>query len=192
MRNEAYFCSIMDATSVFLEILKYVIPSIVVLIACNLIISRFLMAQNQQKQMAIFQDVQQTTIRLRLQAYERLALLMERIHPRNLIPRVYSPNMTVQELQITMSMAIKTEYEHNLSQQIYVSTNVWKTVQSVKEQELMMVNSIAQTLKPEASAKELHAKIMDYILTSEKELPTDIALAIIDEEAKKVLSYGSM
>lgn len=174
-----------------LEILKYILPSIIVLTSSYLIVQKFLVSELKRKQLALLQDNQGTTVRLRLQAYERLVLFIERITPRALIPRIYMSGMTVTDLQQALVFNIRAEFEHNLSQQIYVSGNVWNTVRGVMEQEINMVINIAQQLKPDAPAKELHAKIVDYILTVPDETPTDVALQIINEEAKRVLSYGS-
>ena len=174
-----------------LEILKYIIPSIIVLIASATIVRRFLLSDLKEKQLALLRDNQDTTVRLRLQAYERLVLFIERIHPRNLVPRVYQSGMTVSDLQSVLIFNIKAEFEHNLSQQIYITKRVWDTVRGVKEQEMNMINAICQQLSPDAPAQELHKRIVDYVLTIEGELPTDIALQMINEEAKSVLSYGS-
>ena len=175
-----------------LEILKYTLPAVVVLLACTLIVRRFLLTELKEKQIAMLRENQGPTVRLRLQAYERLALFLERIHPRQLAPRVYQTGMTVAELQATIIFNIRTEFEHNLSQQIYVSKPIWDTVRGVKEQEMNMVNSIAAQLDPNADAKELHKRTVDYILTLEGDLPIDIALQMINDEAKTVLSYGAM
>ena len=180
----------MDPMVAILEILKYTIPSLVVLIACYLIVKKFLVSEIQRKQLAIFKDTQDTTLRLKLQAYERLVLFIERISPRQLIPRVYNPAMTVRDLQLAMSHSITGEFEHNMSQQIYVSNNVWATVKNVKEQELNMVNRLAQTLNPDAPARDLHARILDVLQKAEDDLPTNVALQIINNEVTKVLSFG--
>jgi hypothetical protein len=172
-----------------LEILKYTIPALIVLISSYLIVKRFLVSDITRKQLALFQEGQETTMRLRLQAYERLVMFIERIHPRQIIPRVYQPGMTVTDLQQSLVFSIKTEFEHNLSQQIYVSKKVWDTVKSVKEQEINMINQIAKQLQPDASAKELHQRIVDFVITTET-LPTEVALDAINEEAKQMLSYN--
>ncbi|MBL7692087.1 MAG: hypothetical protein JNM41_10870 [Flavipsychrobacter sp.] len=181
----------MNATATILEILKYTIPAIVVLIATSTIVNKFIVAQHKRKQLAVFEGAQDVTLRLRLQAYERLALFVERISARQLIPRVYDGDMTVRDLQLAMTMSIRTEFEHNLSQQIYVSKNVWETVKGVKEQELNMINRISQSLNPEAPARDLHARILDVASRASDDLPTDVALQIINAEVKTVLHYGS-
>ena len=141
----------------------------------------------------MLKETQDVTLRLRLQAYERLVLFVERITPRQIIPRLYDSGMTVRDLQQMVSQSINSEFEHNLAQQIYVSPNVWDTVKSVKEQQLAMVNHLAQTLHPDAPARELHVRILEVIQKAgEEELPTDMATRIIKAEAAKILSYGSL
>jgi hypothetical protein len=181
----------MDTSQSLLEILKYTIPALIVLASSYLIVQKFLISETQRKQMAIFKDSQEITLRLRLQAYERLALFVERVSPRQLIVRLYDPSLTVSELQYAMIVNIRAEFEHNLSQQIYVSKNVWETVKNVKEQELNMISQVAKTLKPNAPAKELHELILDMVVKAEEELPADVALHIINDEVKKVMTYGS-
>ncbi len=178
----------MNALQSILEILKYTLPAIVVLIATSVIVGKFLTNETRRKQMAIFREGMDTTLRLRLQAYERLALFVERIHPRGLITRVYETGMTARELQTALILAIRTEYEHNLSQQIYVSSQVWNTVTGVKEQEMAMINQVASGMNPESSAKELHTKIIDFLITNQNTLPVEVALEVINNEAKLVLA----
>lgn len=177
----------METTITILEILKYTLPALLVLIACIVIVNKFLIGDFKRKQLAVFKDGQDTTLRLRLQAYERLSMFIERMHPRELVPRLYASGMTVKELQALSVASIKSEFEHNLSQQIYVSNEVWKTVVSVKEQEIAMINQIAQELSPDADAKELNNRIVNFIMTREDATPTEIALHTINNEAKMVM-----
>ena len=108
-----------------------------------------------------------------------------------MIPRLYDPLMTVRDLQMAAIANIRNEYEYNLSQQIYVSKNVWETVKNVKEQELNMLNQVASKLNPESPARELHALILDIVMKAEEELPTEVALHIINEEVRTLLTYGA-
>lgn len=178
--------------SEILEILKYVLPALIVLICSYLIVQKFLVTEVQRKQLALLQDTQDVTIKLRLAAYERLVLFIERVHPRQLVPRIYEPGMTVTELQQMLVYNINVEFEHNLSQQVYVSRPVWEAVRTTKEQQLNMINQIAQQLNPGAPGKDLHARIVEYLISVEGDLPTDTALHLINEEAKRVLSYGAI
>src|SRR5574337_1189931 len=92
---------------------------------------------------------------LRLQAYERLVLLTERIALPNLISRLSQPGLTAREMQFLLLEAIKQEYEYNASQQIYVTEPAWNSVRSLRDQNLLMVNSIAKSLPADATATEL-------------------------------------
>lgn len=176
--------------AVILEIAKYVIPSVVVVIGTSVIVKRFLITETERKRLAIFHEGMSKTMMLRLQAYERLSIFVERIHPRSLISRLYQGGMTNAQLQLVMIQNIQAEYEHNLSQQIYVSTEVWRTISSVKEQEMAMVNTIGAQLNPDGPAKELTMRIMDYLVTVETVTPVEIALEMINNEAKLILSMS--
>ena len=127
---------------------------------------------------------------LQLQAYERLAMLVERTHPRQLIPRVYTSGMTVQELQQALVMTINAEFEHNLSQQIYVTASTWQLIRIFKEQEINMIKHIASTINPSEPASILHQQIVNYLITTESETPSETAMQAIQAEAKSLLTQG--
>lgn len=177
------------AVTTLLEILKYTLPALIVLIVSYLIVQKFLVAELQRKQIALLHESHNLTIPMRLQAYERLTIYTERIQTRQIMPRVYVQGMTVSELRQALVMTINAEWEHNLSQQIYVSRQVWETVKHMKEQELALIHTIAQQMPAEAPAKDLQIRLADYLGEQEGETPGAIALAIISEEAKRVLSF---
>lgn len=174
-----------------LEILKYTLPAAIMLGITYLIVQKFLVTELQRKQFALLRDSQNITIPLRLQAYERLTLFTERIQTRQIMPRAYVSGMTVNDLRQSLVLTINAEWEHNLTQQIYVSRQVWETVKHMKEQELALIHSIATQLDPNAPAKDLQVRLADYLGDQEGDTPGQIALAIISEEAKRVLSYGA-
>nr|WP_235299544.1 hypothetical protein [Portibacter marinus] len=87
-------------------------------------------------------DKKSETLPLRIQAYERLMLFCERINLDQLVYRMREPSMTVKELQSVLMIAVQQEYEHNLSQQIYASNNLWKIIELAKNE---VQNSIAST-----------------------------------------------
>jgi hypothetical protein len=170
-----------------LEILKYTIPAIVVLIAAYLIVNKFLTNDYQRKQLAIFQDNVKLTTPMRMQAYERLILFVERMNLQSLTTRFYVANASATELQIAMTDSIRTEWEYNLSQQLYVSNEVWQTINTAKEQEIGMINKIASALPSGALAKDLVQALTEYHIEETDETPLQIALMAINGEAKKVL-----
>ncbi len=174
-----------------LEILKYTIPALVVLFATKLIVEKFVTADVERKRLAIFGDNVKITIPMRMQAYERLALLCERINPFTMLNKFYTKEATVVQLQMAMTETIRNEYDYNLSQQVYVSREVWQTVKMMREQQIGLINTIAKDLRPDAPARELFDKLNDYLLHDETRQPNELAMDIINEEAKRVLSSYS-
>jgi len=170
-----------------LEILKYTIPAVVVLIATYLIVNKFLTNDTERKQMALFGEQTTEKFKMRLGAYERLAMYCERIHPNALIQRTYMKGASAQDMQLAMIRAIREEFEHNLSQQLYVSNEVWQAVKSAKEQEISMVNQIGSSMEMGAPAKDFIQKVSEFALDDATQVPADIALEIIKGEAKMVL-----
>ena len=174
-------------TYTILEILKYTIPGLVVLYATYLIVNKFLVSDIERKRLAIFSDNIKITVPIRLQAYERIAMLLERMHPHSMINRYYVSGATVTELQQALTQSIRSEFEYNLSQQIYVSKELWETIKTVKEQEITMLNNIAGQLQTTAPAIDYVKKINDYISHEDTVFPTEVALEILHDEAKRIL-----
>lgn len=123
---------------------------------------------------------------LQLQAYERMALYVDRITPQSLIGRIYHPGLSAVDMQIAMVQQIKAEYEHNVTQQIYVSTATWEAVKTLKEQTISVINQVAVQLPPDASALELNKQILEVFLQA-GESPAELAAQIINAEAKRIM-----
>lgn len=170
-----------------LEIIKLTLPAVVVLVATVMIVNKFLIRDTERKQLAIFQQNSTTTLQLRLQAYERLTIFIERVNAKSLISRYYIQDATAQDIQLAMVQGIRTEFEHNLSQQLYVSHEVWLTVKTVMEQEITMLNRLGSTCEMGAPASVFVKKLSEYMTNTESTMPTDIALESINREAKRVL-----
>jgi len=173
-----------------LDLLYFTIPTLISLVIVYLIVSKFNNKETAAKRLELLQSNHDTAFRMRLQAYERLAMLVERTHPRQLIPRVYTSGMTVQELQQALVITINAEFEHNLSQQIYVTAGTWQLIRIFKEQEINMIKHIASTLNPAESASVLHQQIVNYLITTESETPAETAMQAIQAEAKSLLTQG--
>lgn len=164
-----------------LEILKYVLPSAVVLAATYLINKQFLEREREKDRLQLITENSKTVTPIRLAAYERLTLFLERINPQNLVVRVTQPRMNALELQRDLLTTIRAEYEHNLSQQIYVSANAWKAVTDIKELITQIVNQAAQTVEIDAKASELGKKIVEIYSNQENE-PVTAAVEVLKSE----------
>lgn len=127
------------------------------------------------------------TLRLRLQAYERITLLTERIALQNLLSRNTNCGLTCRQMQMTLIDSIKQEYDYNISQQIYVSPEVWRAVNNLKEQNIYIINQLASTLPAQASGMDLNKHIIDYLINNSNASLHTIVLDAINFEAKKLM-----
>ena len=126
-----------------LEILKYVIPSLVLFATVYFMLKQFIDGQARMKLMEFKQKKAERNLPVRLQAYERLALLCERMRVTNLFYRLNQKSMNRDSLVQAMLISVQKEFEHNLSQQIYVSDSLWKIVQLAKDETLAIINEAA-------------------------------------------------
>lgn len=168
-----------------LEISKYIIPSLVVLLTVWLILDKFF--KNWEAQHLIEKQIvaQKKTLPLRLQAYERISLFLERISIENLIIRDNHSLLNVSTLQQELVSTIRTEYEHNISQQIYMSEEAWKVVKMAKENTIKLINTACQSLNPDEPALALSKAILTLQMQASAS-PTQIALQIVKAEARKL------
>jgi len=127
------------------------------------------------------------TLKLRLHAYERLTLLSERISLQNLISRTHNAGLSSRQMQASLIDSIKQEYDYNISQQIYVSPEVWKAINNLKEQNIYIVNQLASTLPMQATGLDLNKQIVDFLISNPKASLHNIVMEAINFEAKKIM-----
>lgn len=124
---------------------------------------------------------------LRLQAYERLVILCERISLPNLISRVNQPQLMARDMQYMLIENIKQEFEYNASQQIYVSQTAWESVRNLRDQTLLIINSIARTLPADATAHDLNKGLLEAIIHEDNAALHTYTLSTLSDEAKKIM-----
>ena len=170
-------------------ILIAILPSVVVFLTCFLLIKRYL--EHLDKKTTVDHNAElkkeslKTILPLRLQAYERLVLYLERISPNSLVMRTYKAGMSARLLQADMTKAIREEYEHNITQQVYVSASVWQMSKQAKEETIKLINISAGHLHPDATALDLSQIILENCAKIDK-LPTDIAISYAKSEIHKM------
>lgn len=127
------------------------------------------------------------TKQLQLQAYERLILLTDRIALPNLISRVNQPGFTMKEMQLMLTQSVKQEFEHNITQQIYVSQEAWDAVRNFKEQNLLVINQVASYLPAEATGHDLNKSLLEVLVQNPKASLQNIVSDALSFEAKKLM-----
>lgn len=120
---------------------------------------------------------------IRLQAYERMALYLERISPNSLILRTFRPGMDIKTLQIAMTKSIRDEWEHNLSQQVYLGTESWNRIREAKEEMINLINGSAVKLPADADPTSLAGAIFESCAKSK--IPTDEAIEFMKNEIQE-------
>ena len=124
---------------------------------------------------------------LRLQAYERLTLLVDRIALPNLISRVNQGGLSAREMQVLLTRSLREEFEYNISQQIYVSADSWNAVKNLKEQNMLVVNQLASALPPHATGLDLNKLLLEYLMTDQKGQLHEVVSEVLSYDAKKLL-----
>lgn len=175
----------MSTGEIFLEILKMVGPAALVLGAFGL----FLAENRKKKEMVERQRILQNTfahiVPLRLQAYERLIIFMERISPDSMMVRADSQGKTARLFQMQLTAEIREEFNHNIAQQLYVDEDTWMEVVRAKEQVIAMVNAMGKTLPPDAPAIELAKRVLNEIVRTESS-PTLKAIEALRADIQKL------
>ncbi len=165
-----------------LEIIKITLPSLVVFGTVYVLMKHFFEEQQKIRFFKNQEKRQQAALPVQLTAYERLSLFCERISIPTMILRIKQPDMQARVLQIGLMMAVQQEYEHNITQQVYVSDNLWKIIQFAKEDILNTINIVAENVDPNASAEAYTNALFTYLEQQEIH-PTEKALIAIKKEA---------
>lgn len=165
----------------FLEILKIFLPCLVIAGVCYFLVRSFLQFDEKKAKLQAQNAKLEIIIPARMQAYERIILLLERISPENLIRRTLKITLTAKIYQAELIAAIRQEYEHNISQQVYMSPSAWAMVKTATEETIRLVNVSANKLPPSAMAADL-AENMLKITTQITKFPTHVAIDNIKRE----------
>jgi len=175
----------MSVTSFILDILKFSITGFIVFTASWLVIKKFITETYGAKQTALQREVLQQTLPLKLQAYERIVIFLDRINPSNLLIRLHVSGISAKELQQIILTEVRTEYQHNIAQQLYVSNVSWQVVKRLKDDTLSMINNAANGLSEGASGIELSRTILSHLTTLETN-PYEQGASIIISEINRI------
>ncbi len=124
---------------------------------------------------------------LQLAAYERLVILAERIALPNLISRCNQAGIDKTAMQVLLVQTIRQEFEHNLSQQIYVSADAWEAIRNLKDQNIHLINQVASVMAVDTSGFELNKKILEFIVNQPQGSLHTLVQDAISEAARKLM-----
>ena len=124
------------------------------------------------------QAINDQLLSLKLQAHERIIVFVERINPSNILIRLHQQGISVADLQSLVINEINSEYQHNITQQLYINDETWNVVRKLKEDTISMIGNAAQGLSPEATGVDLSKKVLTH-MAAMQENPYDLTLVLI-------------
>jgi len=143
-----------------INILSVILPLIIFGIIIIYIIKSFLQNESKQRIQAQLLETRKVLIPLKFQAYERLSLFLERITPENILIRINKPGISAKELHLMCINSIKQEFEHNLSQQVYVNYDTWMVIRKAKSEIEKLINETAKELKKDDNAMTFSTELL--------------------------------
>lgn len=168
------------------QMLQFILPSLVVFLTAYYLVRKFLSSESQRRMVDVRLAKDELITPLRMQAYERLVIFMERISPENMVLRLHRNGQFSSAFKVEMIRSIHEEYEHNLSQQVYVSSEAWNLVRRAKEDLVALVNQAGNEVQASASAADLGNKLFE-LASKNSPLSTRHAIAQLKSEAKKFM-----
>jgi hypothetical protein len=168
------------------DVLLYFVPAVLVLGGMFIVIKRFLDRDRQLRTIDLKKEMHKDSLPLRLQAIERLVLLLERISPDSILTRVHRAGITAGQLHSDLVTTVRAEFEHNLSQQIYVSTTAWQAVKNAKDEMTKLFNLALGEVGAHASGVQLSSKIYDLMIQNDN-YPHQKALDVLKNEARHLI-----
>lgn len=168
------------------EILKYCIPALIVLLATWIVMYKLFQNEQQKREWELKKAAQKEISPIRLRAYERLALVLERTQPEHLLMDLDVSQFTVPQLQQRLLQTIRLEFDHNISQQIYVSEQVWDKIVAARGQMLAFVSAMAMQLPPDSTSLDYAKTLLTAYITN-GETANETALHALKEEAARLI-----
>ena len=172
----------MDSTKI-IEILAYTLPSIITGGIAYLLFNSYFKDQQNSRRWLLQKEVQKEALPLRLQAYERMSLYLERINPTKLLIRIAPISNDKNDYENLIIAHVEQEFEHNLTQQIYMSDECWTIIVTAKNATIQMIRKANMSDRVDNADKLREVVLSDLM---EKQSPSNAALAYIKNEVSQM------
>ena len=164
----------------------------ITLVSCGalvLIVFRFLKKQTDKEVIKLRSELhkqrQEFFLPSRLDAYQRSVLLLERIHPNSLIMLAHNPKLNATLFQAELVKTVRSEFEHNLAQQIFITAGTWEIIRNSKDEVIKLIHMAGSQMNEKSTSTDLSEKIFEIIAQLE-EFPTSIAVKIVKKEFQEL------
>jgi hypothetical protein len=175
----------MDINKLILDIAGLAGGGVIVVTAGYYLIRPDIQRYLRLKSAALNKEDRPQLLMLRLQAHERLILFIERINPSNLFIRLHQQGVSIADMHFILLNEIRSEYQHNVAQQLYVSPLIWNVVTKLKEDTLAMINNAVRSLPADAEGVDLSKKVLQHMAAA-AENPYDLTLELIKKDIQEM------
>jgi len=166
-----------------IDLILYAIPALITGIIAYYFFKEHTKNEDGRRRFLLHKDIQVTALPLRLQAYERMTLFLERISPNNLLVRVVPKSSNKEDYEALLVSTIEQEYDHNLTQQIYMSDECWNITTAAKNATIQLIRK-ASLLEKTATANKLREVVITEMM--DRRAPSDAALSFIKQEVSEI------
>ena len=167
------------------DILKYTISGLGIVWVAFYMVKPYLDRDEKMQLLEFKKAISSQTLPLRLQAYERLVLFIERVNPANLLIRLNGPAYNAHELYSLINEEIRNEFQHNITQQLYVTARAWAVVKRVKDDTLGVINNTIKNLPESATGLDLSKAILGS-LSQLEDNPYDIGANLLRKDLEEL------
>ena len=173
----------MDLSKI-IELLSFTIPSIITGFVAYYFFQSHTTSEENKMKLSLLSENRKQALPIKLQAYERMTLFLERLNPANLLLRVTSINNDKNAYTQSLINTIENEFEHNLAQQIYISEKCWSVITAAKNTTIQIIKKISAEDEI-SNAQELREEILKKLFNNPA--PSTTALAFIKNEVKNII-----
>lgn len=145
----------------FIDIIHWILPTLIVFITSLVLVRWFLKAETQRRRQEALIMKNKDLIPIKMSAYERVTLFLERISAESIIMREQSKTQTCKQFQSILLSAIRTEYEHNMAMQVHITADTWQLVKNAKEEMIRSINICATMVNPDHNSIALAKTILE-------------------------------
>ncbi|HVW12259.1 MAG TPA: hypothetical protein VHB54_00460 [Mucilaginibacter sp.] len=168
-----------------LDILKYTLAGIGTVYVAFYLVKPYLDRAEKVQLAELKKTIANQTLPLKFQAYERLVLFVERVNPANMLLRLNGTAYSAHELHSLVVSEIRNEFQHNVTQQIYVSERAWNVIKRVKDDTMSVVTNAVKALPETATGLDLSKTVLAH-LASLQDNPYDIATSMIRKDMEEL------
>ncbi|TDQ10376.1 DUF7935 family protein [Pedobacter metabolipauper] len=171
----------MNLQNFLTEVATTALSGVIILIAGYSLLKNDIQRYFKLRFASVRADENSQLLTLRLQAYERLTVFIERINPANLFLRLHQQGISVYDMQSNILNEIRSEYQHNVAQQLYINATTWKVISSLKDDTLAMVNNAVAGLPENSAGVDLSKKVLQH-MAGMTDNPYDLTLNLIKKD----------